>query len=1007
MLAGAFLMVQLIAPLSATGLASATQPADPPGNNGTLKVHEKGTPSGTENNDPKVCAFNFEGFGFDVGQDGYIQIDGQGQTTGTYGDYAFGPTVADPQHTSYAETQYFNDGGVTIPDGHYKATLYGKDTGQNIDLKDEKAKSKVFKVECTPPEPKGLIKIEKDAIPDSTQPFTFMTQGLSTDNSGFTLTDTSAAGLPSKSFEKLPAGTYKVRESYTQGWRLTDITCSRGAEVSESLEDASVTIYLSEGEHVRCTFENRPKEVREKPTLSLVKKVNGGDAKPTDWKLWAIPPNEQYQVSGYGGFEPTEVAANIVYTLKETGGLDGYTAGAWKCDGGSQDGNTIKLASGNNVTCTITNTRDTGTVTVNKVVKSENDRGLFNLQINGETYAENVGNGGTTGAQTVPTGEYVVSEAAGMYTNMNHYMSSYKCYDGEQKVAYGFGTMSSKFVVEAGHNVVCTFYNVRKPEYKPATITVVKNLDLNGDGKVDVRDTNKWTWTYGNKQHEDIQSQVYKTGSHNPVTVKPGKYTVTEGQREGYHVTQSACYVKGQHEGDDHEESLVQGLGSNHEDRASTSEHVWLKPGDHAICVFTNTRDTAKVKVVKHLAPSDDNGLFNLWVNGHVVRYAASNGDSSHWTTVPTGHVQVAESASHKSETNLSDYRSSYVCYEWNKGIFDDNHNWPPRQDGGDQERVLGLFSEAKQQHEYEHQEGHKPKIVARGYSTWVKDLRVSKNDHVTCVFTNVRKPSITIVKDAQPDSTQAFDFQTNASHHDKYFTLVDDGTGDGTGEGNSKTFSHIYSGKYYTFQEKDMSQLNWMLDSISCEGSDGWKVTEDHMLVVQPKMGEQVVCTFVNVKKAEVTIVKDATTDSPSAFNFSTNLTGDTSLFSLVDNGKDPELASKSFMVQPGTYTVEEKSLAGWNLSKINCSEGATVEWSGTGLQITVAAGDDITCTFVNDPTGGSGGQVLGASTTVSQGPTLVNTGNNALINLIAGLMFIIMAIGARWFGRTQTSVI
>src|SRR4051794_36256679 len=57
------------------------------GNNGTLKVHEFGTPSGTESNDPKVCVFNFEGFSFDVGQTGYIVIEGQGQTSGTEGPF--------------------------------------------------------------------------------------------------------------------------------------------------------------------------------------------------------------------------------------------------------------------------------------------------------------------------------------------------------------------------------------------------------------------------------------------------------------------------------------------------------------------------------------------------------------------------------------------------------------------------------------------------------------------------------------------------------------------------------------------------------------------------------------------------------------------------------------------------------------------------------------------------------------------------------------------------------
>lgn len=117
-----------------------------PGNNGTLKVHEQGTPSGTEDNDPKVCVFNFEGFGFDAEQEGYVVIATQGGPDGGMGvkQLDFGPTNGD----GYAQTAYVDD----LEEGLYKATLYGKDNEGQINLEDEKAKSKNFKVECEAPE---------------------------------------------------------------------------------------------------------------------------------------------------------------------------------------------------------------------------------------------------------------------------------------------------------------------------------------------------------------------------------------------------------------------------------------------------------------------------------------------------------------------------------------------------------------------------------------------------------------------------------------------------------------------------------------------------------------------------------------------------------------------------------------------------------------------------------------------------------------------------------------
>lgn len=113
-----------------------------PGNNGTLKVHEKDTPSRTESNDPKVCVFNFEGYGFDKGQSGVIVISSQMNGKDKVGIKQVDMPAANAE--GYTETEY-----VTVPSGHYKTTLFGKDVHGNPDYNKElKAKSKVIKVQC-------------------------------------------------------------------------------------------------------------------------------------------------------------------------------------------------------------------------------------------------------------------------------------------------------------------------------------------------------------------------------------------------------------------------------------------------------------------------------------------------------------------------------------------------------------------------------------------------------------------------------------------------------------------------------------------------------------------------------------------------------------------------------------------------------------------------------------------------------------------------------------------
>lgn len=123
-------------------VGAASSKPNAPGNNGTIKVHEQGTPANTESNDPKVCFFNFEGYGFDKGQGGVIVISSQMNGKDKVGVKQVSMPAADSN--GYTETAY-----VAVPDGHYKTTVYGKDTHGNPDYnQDLKAKSKVIKVKC-------------------------------------------------------------------------------------------------------------------------------------------------------------------------------------------------------------------------------------------------------------------------------------------------------------------------------------------------------------------------------------------------------------------------------------------------------------------------------------------------------------------------------------------------------------------------------------------------------------------------------------------------------------------------------------------------------------------------------------------------------------------------------------------------------------------------------------------------------------------------------------------
>lgn len=114
-------------------------------NNGTFQIHEDGTTPGTPSNAPKVCVFNFEVFGVDTKQTGDVTIVAQSPTP-TITPVVIPLTTDDSGNG--ATSPYVNAAGspYVLAAGHYKATLdnkFGTDPG-------DKAKSKVFKVECTP-----------------------------------------------------------------------------------------------------------------------------------------------------------------------------------------------------------------------------------------------------------------------------------------------------------------------------------------------------------------------------------------------------------------------------------------------------------------------------------------------------------------------------------------------------------------------------------------------------------------------------------------------------------------------------------------------------------------------------------------------------------------------------------------------------------------------------------------------------------------------------------------
>lgn len=190
-------------------------------------------------------------------------------------------------------------------------------------------------------------------------------------------------------FDK-PTGraTIAVFETQQDGFEFKSASCNithlDGSKDTKELTSETSTDLtgIKPGDDVKCSYLNKVKDT----SLTLVKKVDnkaaGGTAKDTDWSLKAVGDKDSGNNTIDGKTGSTDVTKAKVkagkYALSESVGPKGYTASGWSCrpttGSGSvtSDKSSITLKAGDDVTCTITNTAKTGTVTWKKTDEGGN-----------------------------------------------------------------------------------------------------------------------------------------------------------------------------------------------------------------------------------------------------------------------------------------------------------------------------------------------------------------------------------------------------------------------------------------------------------------------------------------------------------------------------------------------------------------------------------------------------------------------------------------------------------
>jgi hypothetical protein len=197
---------------------------------------------------------------------------------------------------------------------------------------------------------------------------------------------------------------------------------------------------------------------------------------------------------------------------------------------------------------------------------------------------------------------------------------------------------------------------------------------------------------------------------------------------------------------------------------------------------------------------------------------------------------------------------------------------------------------------------------------------------------------SITIIKDAVPNSAQDFAFGTTGGLTPATFSLDDDS--DAT-LSNTQAYSNITSFVTYTVAETTVSAWTVSFATPPCvltSGNGGGSSVSGSTVTINMKEGENYSCTFTNTRQAgSITLTKVVQSNNGGNAAVSD--------FPLLLNG-GTVTSGTATSEDAGSYTVNETQQTGYEFVSIT---GDAACPSALGGSITLAQGQNVSCTITN----------------------------------------------------------
>lgn len=258
----------------------------------------------------------------------------------------------------------------------------------------------------------------------------------------------------------------------------------------------------------------------------------------------------------------------------------------------------VDVTAGSDIVCTITNSRNSGTLIVVKELSTDDGSDAacsdFSFRVNGGDPIPFEAD--CTNQMTVEPGSYTVVE-----TDAEGFDTSYlNCTDLQ---------------VTGGGSATCTISN----DDQPATLVVTKIIE---GGDATCAD---FSFSINGGSANDFEADC-----SNSFVVPAGTYTVVETDADGYSTAYDGC------------------------------SEVEILNGGEATCTIYNERETGSLTVVKDLNPADDAGRFDLQIDGATAAAGVGDGGTTGPVSVETGTHTVGELGS--GDTSLANYASSIEC---------------------------------------------------------------------------------------------------------------------------------------------------------------------------------------------------------------------------------------------------------------------------------------------------------------------------------------------------------